>query len=480
MRTPFLVLATLCSAPVFAQDIPLTINGREYLLPPTTAIRLRGVDTIAAALADAPNGLQVQWSAASVRGAQAELIFAYTLEGPITSIEPLAVLGQPVTRDGNTVHEGLTAATTLSLGQAISVAGLVDANGSLLATLVELPEGPLDAFALTGYVHAVAENGDIQVGQQWVSPGAMAPLDCPNGLSLGSYVSLTADPVDPFPPNSILGNLTTLRCTQPVAIGTAGASGWVQGLVSVVEPSGNFLLGDLTVQVGPTTTYRFGTSEDIDEGSALSVDGTFIDSQTFAASAIEFAHQIVRFEAPLSPEQVAMEESTAPFGLLVRSTAQLRDDDGIVSGGLTEATQVQVRGYLDQTGGLWMTRVRERGNPDLADTSLRAPVSSMDGTTLMMLGIAVDTSQAVFLDMFENPITPEQFFSALQMGDSVEVAAATWIPAETRLIAGEVGIARVIPPGNSSVRGTSSAVVSGTASGYQRAAALFSSGFESN
>ena len=480
MRFSIIFLAWLCAAPLCAQDITLNINGREYLLPPTTAVRLRGVDTTASSLLNAPEGLQVRWDSRAQRGTEPELIFAYTLEGPVTHLEPLTVLGQAITRDGNTIHEGLAASTPLVIGQELSVAGLVDANGSLLATLVELPEGPLPQFALTGYVQAIDGNGDFLVGEQWVSPGNAVALDCPATITIGSYVSLTADPIEPFPPGTRLGNLTHLQCTQPVELGTPGASGWVQGLISQVDPAGNFKLGDLDVQLNPSTSYRFGSADDIDVGSAVSIDGTFVDAQTLAATAIEFAHEIVRFEAPLLPEGVVIDASTSPFGLLVRSTTQLRDEDGIVASGLASETQVQVRGYQDQAGNLWMTRVRDRGNPDFEDTALRAPVTAIDGTTLTVLGLTVDTSQSVFLDLFENPITAEQFFAALQIGDSVDVAAAQWIPNEARLVAGEVGFARVVPPAPLSIRGQAGGVVSGTARGYQRSSNVFNNGFEAN
>ena len=167
----------------------------------------------------------------------------------------------------------------------------------------------------------------------------------------------------------------------------------------------------------------------------------------------------------MASTQVIAGESVAPFGLHVTTTAQLRDEDGIVTNGLSAETQVQVRGYQDQDGALWMTRVRERGNPDPVDTSLRAPVSAINGSELSVLGLTVDTSQAVFFDIFENPITTEQFFAALQVGDGVDVATATWIPEQSRLIAGEVSIAKQIPAPGPAQRGSALGIIGGTASG---------------
>lgn len=480
MRHSVFFLALLCATPLAAQDLPLRINGREYLLPPTQPIRLLGVDTVASALADAPDGLQVRWLPSAQRGANPELIFSYTLEGPVTSVDPLAVLGQPLTLDGNTLFEGLSPATPMIIGQELSLSGLVDVNGSLLVTLIELPEQALSSFSLTGYVNDVALGGDLLVGQQWIAAAGVATQNCPPSISVGAYVSVTANGVSPFPPGTTLSGITNLQCTQPVPQGTPGATGWVQGLISLVSPTGDFQIGELTVQLTPQTVVRFGTLDDIDAGSAVTIDGTFSDTTTLVASAIEFAHQVVRFEAPMASTQVIAGESVAPFGLHVTTTAQLRDEDGIVTNGLSAETQVQVRGYQDQDGALWMTRVRERGNPDPEDTSLRAPVSAINGSELSVLGLTVDTSQAVFFDIFENPITTEQFFAALQVGDGVDVATATWIPEQSRLIAGEVSIAKQIPAPGPAQRGSALGIIGGTASGYQRAALIYANGFEAN
>ena len=95
--------------------------------------------------------MQLLWQPGAARRGAPALIFSYTLIGPVTGIDPLEVLGQRVTITGDTVLEGFTNPAQLVLGAPMIVAGLVDPNGSLYATLAVRRGAQDNKYLLTGY-----------------------------------------------------------------------------------------------------------------------------------------------------------------------------------------------------------------------------------------------------------------------------------------------------------------------------------------
>ena len=86
------------------------------------------------------------------------------------------------------------------LGTDFVVAGLVDSNGSVLASLVERRANPGNNFLLTGPVFAVDMNLQrIQVGNQWVDYAGVGFNNCPSSPPpVGSSVSLRSTAVASF------------------------------------------------------------------------------------------------------------------------------------------------------------------------------------------------------------------------------------------------------------------------------------------
>jgi hypothetical protein len=484
-RTVVALCLLACSALAGAQSdpLPLRINGRTYALPADTPILVNGEPGVLADTVHLRDGMQVEWqtpAASGIEGVAPPLIFSYTLIGPVTSTAPLALLGQPLTVTGDTVLGFFSDPATLTPGQQLVVSGLVDANGSLLATLIEKRAAPGNKFLLSGYVQELGvAAGSVRVGALWVDAPGVSFQGCQNGApAIGDYLQLRATAVDPFPPGVHLTTVFDALCATPAPPGTVGATGFLQGMISAVPAAGSFEIGALGVTYTALTEFFFGGVDDLGEGVAVVVDGSYVDALHFAAVAVEFVRPVVRFQAPLTPSQVIPQQSASPFGVLVRTSAQLRDRDNIMANGLAQARQVEVRGYLDGSGQAFATRIRDRGTADFTDTQLRGPVQNIADPLLTIQGLTVDTTGATFADHDGNPLTRVQFFVALQQGDTVDAAAAVYHPATQTLDAGVVTLIGTEPVPPPPVSRQFAAIVAGTASGYALPEIAFANGFE--
>lgn len=471
--------AALAAGAAGAQPVPtqtLVIGQRSYTMPADTPIEIDGQPAVLSDLLGLPPGLQVRW-APSARGTPTP-VFSYTLIGPVTALAPLAVLGQGVTITADTVLEGFADPADLSPGDPLVVAGLVDGNGSLYATLVERRGAQGNRFLLAGRVQAVQDAPvRLRVGAQWLVPGAVAATGCAGPLPVvGDYVEARADAIAGFQPGDPIDTVTDLACANPVPLGTPGAQGAIEGVVGAVLAGDRFAIGALEVVHGATTQFGFGGPDDLEPGALVGIEGTFAKTGELAADAIEFVRPVVRFEAPMAPADVSPGVSLRPFGVEVFHSAQLRDDDGILANGLASPRQVRVRGWLDRDGLAWALRVRDRGAPDPLDARLRGPVEAIAAPALVIQGLAIDTAGAAFFDADKNPIDAATFFADVRLNHMVDIGAASWDAPAATLRGGSItllGYEHTEP-----LPGTPGGFLAGTAYGYGVADPVFADGFE--
>ncbi|WP_313918094.1 DUF5666 domain-containing protein [Tahibacter sp.] len=463
-----------------AQIQTLTVGGRTYSLPAATPVVIDGQPGTLSDLLDRPAGMQVRWQAqaGAVRGAVPTPIFSYTVIGPVTRAVPLEVLGQPVTITGDTVIEGFTDAGSLTLGAPMIIAGLVDPNGSVYATLAVRRDAQGNKFLVAGYVtELVTPQPRLRIGSQWIDTTGIAFADCTGGLPVaGDYVELRADSIAGFVPGDTIDTVAEARCASSVPPGTPGAQGFLDGIVGASISGASFELGALTITYSAATVFEFGGPDELDPGTEVSVEGTFTDATTLAADSVVFVRPPVRFEGPMVPGDVTPGQSLRPFGVTVNYSAQVRDDDGILAVGLTAPQQVQVRGWLDRNGAAFAARVRERGAPDPSDVALRGPVAAVDRPRFTVQGLGIDTTTATFSDADGAAMTADQFFAALRLNHVIDLGAASW-NASTRTFSGGaitlLGFEHTQP-----IPGDPGAFVSGTARSYGVRELIFAAGFE--
>lgn len=354
----------------------------------------------------------------------ATVVFSYAVRGSVTSTVPLRVLGQEVTVTADTGATGLPggAIANIALGDHLDVSGYVDTNSSLLASFIEYLPTPTPRWLLSGYVTGVNGN-EITLGPQRVSLAGVSPIDCGATVDVGEFVEIRADAIANFTAGSVLDTVTRLTCVVPVPLGTPGALGALTGIVGTILSNTSFQFGPYAVSYDANTEFRFGSADDLAPGAAAEIDGVFGPGLTFTAQGIQFDAPTIRIEGPVVPADVVPGGNGTVHVLAntVRRAAQLRDEDLVYANGITQARQVEVRGYMDRQGNRWATRARLRGGPNAADSRAVGPVESVNRPLLSVLGLIFDTTAAVaYEDPAGNPIDADTFFLGALPGAIVE------------------------------------------------------------
>lgn len=480
MRFPLLGLLALASVPALADDV-LDINGHrvrvdahtqvfvdDALLPPGTPLPQKlGIR------------VEARVPAAMLAGgapAAATVVFSYAVRGVVTSVEPLRVLGQEVTVTADTGMTGVPGNDlgAIEAGDHLDVSGYVDDNASLLASFIEYLPTPTPRWLLSGYITAMAGE-EVLLGPQRVSVAGVVPVDCGDALAVGQFVEIRADGIEGFGADSVLDTVTRLTCVTPVPLGTPGALGALNGIIGEILSPTSFRFGPYLVTHDASTGFRFGSAGDLAPGAAAEIDGVFGEDLAFAAQDIQFDAPMIRLEGPVEPADV----QPGPDGLVrllgndVRRSAQLRDEDAVYGSGITQARQVELRGYLDREGNRWATRARLRGAPDLADVRVGGPVEAVARPLLDVLGVVLDSTGATFEDPAGDPIDADTFFAGAVPGAGVE-QTGTWDGAGT-LRGGVMALLVPLDPPLRRPAGVGLSLIVGTLAGGDR---VFADGFE--
>lgn len=496
-------LSLLCALGAIAAGADLGATGavgaisinttHRYDIEATTAISVDGAPIDAAQLRALGAGFSAQVNAVNAGpgangGTATEIGLRNLLKGPITNLDPLSVLNQPITTSADTVLRDVPGndLANLVLGDHLEVSGQLDANNSIVATRVRFRAGGADGWKLSGLVSALAGE-QFSIGTQGVDFAGIAPTACLPTLQNGQFVEIAALANAAYTPASTLGLVTSIECEDLLLTAPPGTTlVSVEGIVSAIpdplpDPAAFSMLG-VDVVATAQTEYRGGAADDLDAGVRVEVTG-FHDAalQTLLAQEIRFVQAQVRFEAPLAVADVLAGESITIMGNTATFSPQTRDADGIAAAGLAQPTQVEVRGLIDSAGQISVTRVRDRGNPDPTDVRLRGPITSASAPTLLLLGVSVETSAAVFRDAGNALISAEAFFAQALPGvivetetetDSYNPVTHTFVPSQVKLV--DAGL----PPAAANAKGSvAAAISSGTVTllGDDR---IFGAGFE--
>lgn len=347
------------------------------------------------------------------------------LTGPVTSVNPLQVLRQNVVTTGGTTGDN---AANLALGDVVEVYGFADNNNTVQASRLELKAGGAPVWELTGIATNVVADTSFSIGNQTATLNGVVPRDCTDGFNNGDLVEVKATPPASFSDGDALDTVTDVECvaaglTPPDnPVGTT-IPAEIEGFVNSVTSVSDFVVSGQAVVTNASTIFVDGTVDDLFVGSKVEAEGQ-LDTGTgvLTATTVKFKETRVRIEAPLTSADVVAGESLEILGITVVATAFTEDEDGIIASGTVNNQQVEVRGFVDSTGTVFATRVRERGDPDPNDVRLRGPVSNIVPPLFEILGVTVDAgSAAQIFNAAGNTIDMDQFFNLISDGSNVQV-----------------------------------------------------------
>lgn len=370
--------------------------------------------------------VEVQGEAVSDTEASAQTILVEETVAGIVEAKAanhLIVLGQTVLIDEATRFDtDLPDLAAIEVGQSVEVYGLVQAPGVIEAAFIQRhPQtGGLTVRGLVD-THDMATK-TFTVGTVIVEYGAAATNHMPPGAWLGLVVKAKGGACSATP---VCGTFSALE-VEPERLGAAEAGrAEVEGFVTAVHGSAQFMLGNQPVVIDPATQFSGGAAADIERGAKLEVEGELTGGVLHAAT-IVFRHN-ARAEAAVAA--VNFEAGTIALadlpGVAVSVNGQTRFKGGF--GGLRDIVpgdRVRIRGHAGANNTLIAADTYQEHSPN-SGVVLQGPVLVLARPKLMILGIPVDT-RAVrsFRDGRNRALDAAAFFDALDIGTVVKASGA--------------------------------------------------------
>lgn len=422
---------------------------REFEFTPETEITINGAAAIESDLA---LGMVVQTiladdvNAELTRGSLVSVRVESLVRGPITRLEPLQVLGQDITVVADTVLAGVAEdqIQRLQLGDILEVHGYLD-GARIRSSRLELLAGGSPVWRIQGEVRNLVSGVSLDLGQQRVVIENLPETACLRGLNNGALISVEIDrPVD-FVAGQSIEAPRDLQCIDgPLLIPEQSSQedlrASLEGFISALPATGNLHLNGQTVRYTGQTSIDGGSTADLVPGARIEVEGRLDTSLgILTATRIRLRETRVRIEGPIDPSAVTSGERISIFGIELLALPETEDSDGVLQG-ISDPIQIEVRGFVDRTGQVYLSQIENRGEPDDEDLRLRGPVSGFEPPLLEVLGVSVDTSGAVLRDRNGQTVDATTFFEQLTPGTLVDIQPADRVSQTNTLVGGEIEI----------------------------------------
>lgn len=309
-----------------------------------------------------------------------KLVANHSIIGPVTSLEPLTVLGQRVRVSDETLLDNVVVADLLA-GQNIKVAGRRDLTGQIRASrLASAPAIPF--WQLVGRIEDKDMSG-FRIGSQRIEPLSPA-ITCDGPLVNGQQVLVKAQPQAGFSEGDTLTGVTDILCLADGlslfgedAPATLPAT--TDGFISSLTLGGSGLpvqvsLGGQQVDLSNVLPVLVATLASLELGTHLEVDGT-LDTNTgvLQARRLQLRDTLDLFEviAPI----VRLENGTVL--VLGQPLIGLPAGDGSILDSLADGSTALLTGFINGDG---LVAVKADNVPD-QPLSLRGAIQAIDEST---------------------------------------------------------------------------------------------------
>lgn len=318
--------------------------------------------------------------------------------GPVTSVSPLTVLGQPVLVTSDTLLSNVPNdnVADLQIGDQVAVGGMPTSFGSVRATRVEkLSVAPLN-WQVLGRVEGLSAN-QFSIRDQIIDRAGLSTENCTDGLANGDKVVVQASVPGSFTGGDVLDTGWRLIC-QPEGLGLfagradvpAQLPAAVDGVITDIDLLAlTISLDGQPVDLSGTVEFLLATLSDLALGVRIEVEGT-----------LDTATGVIRAEKLTARDPLV--RITAPIDDLVGTLLSVLGLDAVIVPGVTDleslapGEQVSLRGFLDSAGQLYVVAGNSLGAADPADISLAGPISAVDNLagTFFVAGVPFDVATA--------------------------------------------------------------------------------------
>ncbi len=307
------------------------------------------------------------------------LLTNHDIIGPVTSLAPLTVLGQPVQTSADTLLDNVVVADLLT-GQDIKVAGRRDFAGKVRAT--RLAEAA-PFWQLVGRI-AERDSTGFRIGDQRIELLSTPAITCDSALADGQQVLLRAQPEAGFTGGDALTTVTEIICLADGlslfgedAPATLPAT--TDGFITAITLGGGGLpvqvsLGGQQVDLTNVLPVLVATLTSLELGTHLEVDGV-LETATgvLQARRLQLRDELALFEiiAPV----VRLEDGS--LLVLDQPLTGLPAADGSVLDELVDGSTARLAGFINSEG---IVVVQAATVPEQT-VSLRGAIQAVDEAT---------------------------------------------------------------------------------------------------
>jgi Domain of unknown function (DUF5666) len=348
------------------------------------------------------------------------------VEGLVQSVAAdglsLIVMGQTVIVDNTTVIDdnipGRTLQNLVSGTDHVEVNGHIRPNGVIQATFIEKKLTTITP-EVRGFVTSQDDGAKtFQIGALTVNyaTALITDMPAPSGSNWNGLLVEAKGTV-------FNASTTTLIATKVEpenrGVGNRVDEFEVEGYVTQVRGTGDFVIGNTQVQTSANTELRGGTIDEILVGVKLSAEGRW-ENGVLLAKQVQF-HESARLEGDIQTVAGSSITVTGLPGVTVTVNSQTEFKDGSL-GSLSAGDHIRVRGRLNGTDSILATLVDRRSSD--RDIDLQGPVQAVSNQTLTILGVAINTagiSDGNFEGLSDQPIGRIAFFNVVRVGTVVKL-----------------------------------------------------------
>jgi len=361
------------------------------------------------------------------------------LKGPITSLNPLMLLEQPVLETSDTIK---AYSGQINLNQNLTVSGYLSSNNSLKATRIMSNDNDWKVRGFASQVNGLFFN----IGTLQINRNSEDILDCNKGFVNGSLVEVKMAVDLNYQAGKAIDTIQSIRCLtrNRLADEIIELPSVLQGFISQIQGQ-DFWLDDVKVNVDNNTQYINGELDFIDDAVNVEVQGTF-DTATseIVADVVRFIDHRVEITFPVEPNDISSSSVTI-LGMTYYKTPQTKDNAGIFSPGINQSFQLQIQGYLDSEGQAYISKTLDKGTPDLTNVSIRGGVTSLNNPTLSVNNVEIDATDSTIINLGNGVIDVDTFFDIINVGLQVEIKNANYNDITNQLTDGTIKIRASMP-----------------------------------
>jgi hypothetical protein len=364
-------------------------------------------------------------------GTADEIHFEENVKGPVQSIDiatgRLVVLGQTVITGPDTSFDDNIQPASLdgiSVGDLVEVSGQTMADGSIVATRIEMkPAGT--AFEVHGTVSNLdSANFRFSINALTVDYSAATLDDFPGGqISNGDFVEAKGSALNGN--GALIANQVEFKGT-PVS-GASGLYVEVEGFITRFVSAQDFDVSGVSVITNGSTVFEGGVAADLGLNVKVEVEGELNANGAIVAEKVDIRRaKAVRATALVDSVNVAG-NSLVMLGITfnIDSLTRLEDQSNADVDPLTIA-DLNVGDYLEIRGSEYPPQSPDHGchtEREDVDTRLscRASLNFAADPSFTILGVTINTTGSTeFRDTDDSSISAAEFFNRVSAGSLVK------------------------------------------------------------